>query len=115
MKEMQTQPYKPRVVFPFVEAGMGHIMPMQSLANAFEKKYGQYCEVVRTRFFQDSGEKPLLHFEKNLVTEATRYAKNQAYGYINMFSALCCLVIFKPQCMGRHTKVCHPGKCFIGI
>ena len=31
---------KPRVVFPFVEAGFGHIMAEKSIADAFEKKYG---------------------------------------------------------------------------
>ena len=28
---------KPRVVFPFVEAGFGHIMAERSIADAFEK------------------------------------------------------------------------------
>ena len=39
--------YKPKVVFPFVEAGFGHIMTEKSVADAFEKKYGDLCEVER--------------------------------------------------------------------
>lgn len=85
MKEKQTQPYKPRVLFPFVEAGMGHIMPMHSIADAFEKKYGEYCEIIRSRFYQETNEKPLLRFEHNLAAEARKYAKSSVYGYLNMF------------------------------
>ncbi len=79
-----TKNKKPRVVFPFVEAGMGHIMPMRSIADAFEKKYGAYCDVIRSRFYQEMGEKPLIRFERNLANEARKYAKNSAYGYFNM-------------------------------
>ena len=46
---------KPRVVFPFVEAGFGHIMAEKSIADAFEKKYGKYCEVIRSDFFKETG------------------------------------------------------------
>ena len=31
---------KPRIVFAFTEAGLGHIMPLKSIADAVEKKYG---------------------------------------------------------------------------
>lgn len=51
---------KPRVVFPFVEAGFGHIMAEKSIADAFEKKYGEYFEVVRSDFFKESGSKAML-------------------------------------------------------
>ena len=77
--------YKPRVVFPFVEAGMGHIMPERSIADAFEKKYGAHCEIVRSQFFSETNEEPLKHFEKNLCNEVKKYNKNHFYGYLNMF------------------------------
>ena len=41
---------KLKVVFPFVEAGLGHIMTEKSIADAFENKYGEYFEIVRTNF-----------------------------------------------------------------
>ena len=37
-RKRMVKDYKPRVVFPFVEAGMGHIMPQRSLVEAFERK-----------------------------------------------------------------------------
>ena len=42
---------KPRVVFPFVEAGFGHIMPMTAVSQAFEEKYGDRCEVDKTYMY----------------------------------------------------------------
>ena len=45
---------KPKVVFTMVEAGMGHIIPMQVIASAFESKYGDKCEVVTTHIFSES-------------------------------------------------------------
>ena len=35
-----------KIVFPYVEAGMGHIMPLRSVAEVFKKKYGDKVEVV---------------------------------------------------------------------
>ena len=78
--------YKPRVVFPFVEAGMGHIMPARSIADAFEKKYGNYATVIRSNFFTESNQKPLITFEKNLVREVKKYNKSAVYGWLNMFA-----------------------------
>ena len=43
---------KIKVLFPFVEAGFGHIMATKSICDAFEKKYGDYCEIVRRNFFK---------------------------------------------------------------
>ena len=76
---------KPRVVFAFVEAGMGHIMPVQSLADAFEKKYGEYCTVVRSHFFNETGDKSLMALEKSFVREVKKYNHNWVYGYLNMY------------------------------
>ena len=84
-REKAGKDYKPRVIFPFVEAGMGHIMPMQSIADAFEQKYGDVCAVVRSKFYSESNEKPLLRFEKNTKAEARKYAKYPKYGYFMMF------------------------------
>ena len=60
---------KPKVVFTFVEAGKGHKMPQESLYSAFVKKYGNYCEVIRSNFFTETGSKRLAQFEKMLVRE----------------------------------------------
>ncbi len=76
--------YKPRVVFAFVEAGMGHIAPETSIADAFEKKYGKYTQIIRTNFFQDSNKKPLIRFEKMLCRNVRMYNKCPAYGYLSL-------------------------------
>ena len=68
---------KPRVVFPFVEAGFGHIMAERSIADAFEKKYGEYFEVVRSDFFKESGSKPMQKYEKSDVGKDSSCLKDR--------------------------------------
>ena len=77
--------YKPRVVFPYVEAGFGHIMPMRSIADAFERKYGDKCETVRSHFFTESGSWALKRFEHVLKRGATSYAKTASTSRLHMF------------------------------
>lgn len=55
---------KPRVVFAFVEAGKGHIVPTASVCQAFEKKYGDRTEVVRSYFFSETGSAELQETER---------------------------------------------------
>lgn len=61
---------KPRVVFPYTEAGFGHIMPMNSVADKFEEMYGDKVECVRSKFFTESNDKKLsdleIYFRKNV-------------------------------------------------
>ena len=84
---------KPRVVFPFVEAGFGHIMAEKSIADAFEKKYGEYFEVVRSEFFKETGSEAMLKFEKRLCNEVRMYNKCNFYGYLN----IACMNLFGPR------------------
>ncbi len=72
---------KPKVLFPFVEAGFGHIMTERSIADAFEKKYGDLCEVVRNDFYK-GGDKSLRQFEEMLCREVRSYNRCHAYGYL---------------------------------
>ena len=94
---MMANDYKPRVVFPFVEAGMGHIMPERSIADAFEKKYGAYCEVVRSQFYSETNDKPLVRLERNMCNEVRKYNKNHLYGYFNMFM----MGVFGPSVLSK--------------
>ncbi len=77
--------YKPRVLFPFVEAGMGHIMPMRSIADVFEEKYGAYVTVIRSKFFSETGDKALIALEQSWIKEVRRYNHFAPYGWFNMF------------------------------
>lgn len=77
---------KPRVIFPFTEAGLGHIMPMNSIADEFEKRYGDKVEVVRSQFFTESGDEKLINYEKMLANEAVQYTKHPSRGFFATFS-----------------------------
>ena len=52
---------KPRVLFPFTEAGLGHIMPMRAIAAKFEELYGDKVEIIRSAFFQENGSEELKY------------------------------------------------------
>lgn len=77
---------KPRVIFPYVEAGFGHIMPMNSIADEFEKLYGDKVECVRSAFFTEGGNKKLEKFENKLKNEVVKYNKSTAYGFYGTFN-----------------------------
>jgi len=77
---------KIRVVFPFVEAGFGHIMTERSICDAFERKYGDYCEVVRSNFYTETGSAPMKKFEERMANEVRMYNKCHAYGYASIFA-----------------------------
>ncbi|MDE7087677.1 MAG: hypothetical protein K2O67_05750, partial [Clostridia bacterium] len=64
---------KPRVVFPFTEAGLGHIMPMVSIADELERLYGDKVEVVRSAFFSETDDAKLIKYENKLAGEALKY------------------------------------------
>lgn len=73
--------YKPRIVFPFTEAGLGHIVPLNAIADAFEKAYGDKTEVIRSNFFTESNRSKLKLFENRLKREVVRHNKHSSYGY----------------------------------
>lgn len=76
---------KPKVVFAFVEAGLGHIMPMNAISDAFEKKYGDKAEVVRTYFFQDTKNPKMKAIEDDLVKQVKLHNKNRMRGTMQFF------------------------------
>lgn len=47
---------KPRVVFTYVEAGKGHIVPTKNICDEFRKHYGDECEIVESKFFTETGD-----------------------------------------------------------
>lgn len=72
---------KPKVLFPFTEAGLGHIIPMKSIADEFERTYGDKVEVVRSNFFIESGNKNLQIFERRLARTVEKQNRSTAYGF----------------------------------
>lgn len=73
---------KPRVIFPYTEAGLGHITPMNSIADEFEKLYGDKVEVVRSQFFSETGNKKLMAYEKKLTHAVKSYNRNPVLGFL---------------------------------
>jgi len=71
-----------RIVFPFVEAGYGHIMPMKAVADVFEEKYGDRCEVIRTNFYGDSNNEALVACEKKLIKQVFKMSKYPLQSFI---------------------------------
>lgn len=64
---------KPRVVFTYIEAGKGHIIPTRTVCDAFKNKYGDRVEVIESKFFTETGDPNMEKTEKLF----TRAVKNQ--------------------------------------
>ncbi len=77
---------KPRVLFPYTEAGLGHIQPMISIADEFERRYGDRVECVRSHFFTEAGDKNLEIFERRLRGEVEKQNRSSAYGFFGTFN-----------------------------
>ena len=72
---------QPIVLFPYVEAGMGHITPMDAIADAFEQKYGNQVQVVRSKFFTEGQDVKLKNFEDGLTGQVRKHNQNPRYGF----------------------------------
>ncbi len=79
---------KPRVLFPYVEAGMGHITPMRAIAEKFKELYGDKVECIENKFFGDSGNKTLVAFEKKMCKSVTDTNRDHALGFAMTFTML---------------------------
>lgn len=73
---------KKRVVVTFVEAGMGHIVTAEAIAQSLEKFYGDQIEVVRDYIFRADNDKDLINHEKFLIKDV-KYA-NKHKGHLDM-------------------------------
>lgn len=74
---------KIKLYFPLVEAGMGHIMPANSVIEIFKEKYGndERIEIISDRFFGDSTD-PVCHkYEKGMIDALKSFQKCHAWGY----------------------------------
>lgn len=72
---------KPKILFPFTEAGMGHIMPMRAIADEFERLYGDKTEIIRSQFFTEGGKKDLAAFEQVMAKQVREYNARPAFGW----------------------------------
>ena len=74
---------KVRVLFPAVEAGLGHMVPMNSVAEIFEKKYGDVTDVIRIDFFRDDATEPMRKLERLFVKTVGKQNKIRGYGSLS--------------------------------
>lgn len=79
---------KPKVVFTFVEAGFGHIMPMQAISDAFIKKYGDKCEIVKWNIYSDSKNEIVKNYGKSLYGWTQKNCNNKFLYLGEIFSRL---------------------------
>ena len=84
-KRSVTPDRKPRIVFTFIEAGMGHIIPERAVADALEQKYGDKVEVVRSYFYRETDNEELKKFEQTLVKPVEVQSRSKFYGKLCMF------------------------------
>lgn len=74
---------KPKVLFPFVEAGMGHIVPLIGVADVFESKYGDRTEVIKTNFYTDAKTESMKSFQNLLVSEVSKHNRIHGYAWLS--------------------------------
>lgn len=74
-----------KIVIQFIEAGQGHIVTAEAIAECLEKKYSDKIEVVRDYVFRDSEDKSMQKFEKFCVNEVYKANKNKFYLRTQMF------------------------------
>lgn len=77
---------KPKVVFTFVEAGFGHMMPAQAISDAFEKKYGEKCEIIRWNIFSDNKDEIIKKYASSLFGWAKNVCNNKILFLGEIFS-----------------------------
>ena len=77
---------KLKVVFTFVEAGLGHIVPATGISDAFEKKYGDKFEVVRWNIFSQSPNPIVKNYGDYLISWVKKAPNNKFMAYTENLS-----------------------------
>ncbi len=67
---------KYKVLVTYVEAGMGHIISAEAVANALEKYYPDEVEVIRCNIFTDTNDKLLIKYQQFLIDEVKKSNKH---------------------------------------
>lgn len=73
---------KPRVVFPFVEAGMGHIAPMRAIVNKFKELYGDKVTVIESKFFSEGNNEDMILLEQRMCKSVIDSNKHNLLGFM---------------------------------
>lgn len=81
---------KKKVVVQFIEAGQGHIVTAEAIAECLERKYSDKIEVVRDYVFRDSDDKAMQKYEQFSINEVYKANKNKWHLRFQML----CMKIF---------------------
>lgn len=76
---------KYKLLVTYVEAGMGHIVSAEAIANALEKYYPDEVEIHRCRIFAETNDKVLIDYEKFLIDVVRRSNQNNTNMYFMFF------------------------------
>ena len=68
---------RPRVLFPFIEAGKGHVTPEAAVLKVFKEKYGDVTEIVESRFYSETGNADMMLTENLFAKAVQTQNKNQ--------------------------------------
>lgn len=77
---------KKKVVVTFCEAGQGHIVTAEAIAQALEQKYSDVIDVERAYIFRDTDDKDLQNYEKFAIQEVKRANRNKLHLAIQLIS-----------------------------
>ncbi|MBQ9792417.1 MAG: hypothetical protein IJW32_01545 [Clostridia bacterium] len=77
---------KKKVIVTFCEAGQGHIVTAEAIADSLEKKYADKIEVERAYIFRDSNDKDLQSYEKFAINEVKRANRNKFHLRMQLFA-----------------------------
>lgn len=73
---------KPTVLFPYVEAGMGHIVPMRAIAKKFKELYGDKVICREINFYTSGGAEELILFEERMKQSVVKQNVNHLFGFM---------------------------------
>lgn len=77
---------KPKILVTYIEAGMGHIVSAQAIADALKSKYGDKMEIIESHILRGSDNPVLPKYEDFLVKNTQWYSKFPAYGDVQFAS-----------------------------
>lgn len=73
---------KLRILFPYVEAGLGHIIPMKAFVSEFKKEHSDEFEIIESEFYQDEHDSDLMRFESWLCNNVKVFSTFPFFGRV---------------------------------
>lgn len=81
---------KPKILFSFVEAGKGHIIPETAVCESFKRKYGDRAEVVESYFYSETDNKSLKKTEKLFESTVRLQNRGKVWSWLCRFGNWVC-------------------------